>query len=130
MQEIQSTTLKKTDKYAEFYTVNGGTKPTRNLEAGDYYIAVVATNAKKGELVYYNVSLNDAGCSNLPNQPEPQPNVFSAQDASALDMPTASSVDAASEIAGFSGIGDALADFSATVVDMQETKSAWQTMLA
>ena len=130
MKVIQSSTLKKADKYAEFYTVAGGTKPTKNLEAGDYYIAVIATDAKKGELAYYNVSLNDVGCSNLPNQPVQQPNVFSAQDASALDMPAASSVDAVSEIAGFSGIGDALADISAAITDVQESKSAWHAMLA
>lgn len=35
------------------------------LDAGDYYISVKSTKADKGGYAYYNVSLNQAGCSGL-----------------------------------------------------------------
>jgi len=148
MKEIQSTTLKKADKYAEFFTVTGGTKPTKALEAGDYYIAVIATNAKKGELAYYNVSLNDVGCSNLPDQPPQQPveeenftpapeesepgtlenNVFT-NDSSELTTGPDSTED---NLEVFQTASAASPDLSvASIVDVQDSsKSALQAMLA
>ncbi len=145
MKVIQSTALKKADKYAAFYTVANGTKTTKDLAAGDYYIAVVSTNAKKGELVYYNVSLNDAGCSGLPDKPVEPENFPPAPDE------TESGTDPQTEIIS-TGDPDELTGFdapentlnihqpaanapsydlsAAAVADIQESKSAWQAMLA
>ena len=55
---LQTTTLKK-DKQNQLYTVN--TKALK-LSAGEYYISVQSTNAKKGGNAYYSVNLNEAYC--------------------------------------------------------------------
>ena len=143
MQQIQSTTLKKADKYAEFYTVAGGTKTTKDLAAGDYYIAVVSTNAKKGDLVYYNVSLNDAGCSGLPDKPVEPENFPPApvEPDSGNETQTVISANDSDGLTGFDSTENTLnihqpaaaspCDLSAAAVaDIQESKSAWQAMLA
>ena len=56
-----------------------------SLQADVYYIAVQSTNASKGGCAYYNVELNTADCSGLPDAPIKE--IADASDALALDMP-------------------------------------------
>ncbi len=78
---LQTTKLKK-PKDAEGYAA---TTKALSLQAGVYYIAVQSTNAAKGGCAYYNVELNTANCSGLPDVP--LKGIADASDALALDMP-------------------------------------------
>ena len=50
------------------YTYYGANTKGIMLDAGEYYICMQATNAKKGGSTYYNVSLNKDGCIDLPDE--------------------------------------------------------------
>ena len=61
----------KTDEYDEVvkkakHVTYVATTKSIQLGAGDYYICMQSTNAKKGGGAYYNVYLNEAGCGELP----------------------------------------------------------------
>lgn len=62
VKSLQATTLK-AEKDSLLYSA---TTKSLSLAAGEYYISFESTNASKGGIAYYNVSLNAAGCSGLP----------------------------------------------------------------
>ncbi len=62
VKSLQATSLK-SEKDSIVYSAK--TK-SLSLAAGEYYISFESTNASKGGIAYYNVSLNAAGCSGLP----------------------------------------------------------------
>lgn len=103
---LQTTELKKPNNSEEY------TAATRavSLQAGVYYISVQSTNASKGGSAYYNVELNTADCSGLPD------GIAGASDALALDMP------------GFSGTSEnmiASAAFELGQIVQDERNSGW-----
>ncbi len=78
---LQTTELKKPKNSTEY----AATTKALSLQADVYYIAVQSTNASKGGCAYYNVELNTADCSGLPDAPIKE--IADASDALALDMP-------------------------------------------
>ena len=78
---LQTTELKKPKTASEY----AATTKALSLQAGVYYIAVQSTNASKGGCAYYNVELNTADCSGLPDAP--LKGITDASDALALDLP-------------------------------------------
>lgn len=78
---LQTTELKKQKTASEY----AASTKALSLQAGEYYIAVQSTNAAKGGSAYYNVELNTADCSGLPDAPIEE--IADASDAFALDMP-------------------------------------------
>ncbi len=62
VKSLQATTLK-AEKNSYLYSA---TTKSLSLAKGQYYISFESTNASKGGMAYYNVSLNPAGCSGLP----------------------------------------------------------------
>lgn len=78
---LQTTELKKA-KTSTGYTA---TTKALSLQAGEYYVVVQSTNAAKGGCAYYNVELNMADCSGLPDAPAEE--IADASDSLALDMP-------------------------------------------
>ncbi len=62
VKSLQATMLK-AEKDSLLYSA---TTKSLSLAAGEYYISFESTNASKGGIAYYNVSLNAAGCSGLP----------------------------------------------------------------
>jgi len=78
---LQTTELKKPKSASEY---SASTKAL-SLQAGVYYIAVQSANAAKGGCAYYNVELNTAVCTGLPDAPIEE--IADASDALALDMP-------------------------------------------
>ena len=75
VKELQKTTLKRAKGETEFTAVT----KALSLDAGNYYLCMQSTNAKKGSETFYNVWLNTADCSGLEN--------LGSGDSSALDMP-------------------------------------------
>ena len=108
---LQTTELKKPKDASEY----SATTKSISLQAGVYCIAMQSSNAAKGGCAYYNVELNTAACSGLPDAPIEE--IADASDALALDMP------------GFSAgtpetiVASAALDFGQIVPD--ERNSGW-----
>ena len=114
LKALQTTKLKKPAKNATEYTAE--TK-VLSLEAGDYFISMESTNAKKGGSAYYNVTLNSDACV-WPAEENPESclaGVLNAQDELSF---------------GRNGLEEALAGASASALAELDDKSAWQNMLA
>lgn len=65
---LQTTKLSNPKGAAEY----AATTKALSLAAGDYYISMQSTNAKKGGCAYYNISLNQDACAGLPDEFEIQ----------------------------------------------------------
>ena len=123
LKAVQTTTLKKAKGDVEY----SATTKALSLAAGEYYISMQSTNAKKGGAAYYNVSLNADACSDLPTA------VSAAQDANALSMPETSGPDVLADTVlnltdslSFSRLDtDVLTDASASALSELEGKSGW-----
>lgn len=114
MKALQTTKLKKATKDAEEYTAE--TK-TLSLEAGDYFISMESTNAKKGGSAYYNVTLNTDAC------------VWPAGDN--LESCITDGLNAQDELSfGQNGLEEAIAGASGSDPVELNDKSVWQNMLA
>ena len=62
LKALQTTVVKVSKGMSKGVNVTKGLQ----LDAGDYYISMQATNASKGGTAYYNVTLNKNACSGLP----------------------------------------------------------------
>ena len=114
MKALQTTKLKKATKDAVEYTAE--TKAL-SLEAGDYFISMESTNAKKGGSAYYNVTLNAGAC------------VWPAQEN--VEACLAGGPAVQDELSfGRNGLEEALAGASGSGLTELDEKTAWQNMLA
>ena len=114
MKALQTTKLKKATKTATEYTAE--TKAL-SLEAGDYFISMESTNAKKGGEAYYNVTLNSDAC------------VWTAKEN--VESSLAGAQDIQDELSfGRNALEEALAGASGSGLAGLDDKSAWQNMLA
>ena len=114
MKALQTTKLKKAAKDATEYTAE--TKAL-SLEAGEYFISMESTNAKKGGAAYYNVTLNADAC------------VWPAQEN--VEACLAGGPTAQDELSfGQNALEEALAGASGSGLAELDGKSAWQNMLA
>ena len=114
MKALQTTKLKKATKDAAEYTAE--TKAL-SLEAGDYFISMESTNAKKGGEAYYNVTLNSDAC------------VWPAGES--LESCITDCLNAQDELSfGRNGLEKALAGAGGSCLAEQDDKSACQNMLA
>ena len=114
MKALQTTKLKKAAKDATEYTAE--TKPL-SLEAGDYFISMESTNAKKGGEAYYNVTLNSDAC------------VWPAGET--LESCITDCLTAQDELSfRRNGLEEALAGASGGALAEQDDKSVWPNMLA
>jgi len=114
MKALQTTKLKKPAKDAAEYTAE--TKAL-SLEAGDYFISMESTNAKKGGSAYYNVRLNSDAC------------IWPVEEN--LESSIADSLNTQDELGfGQNGLEEALAGASGLNLAELDGRSAWQNMLA
>ena len=114
MKALQTTKLKKATKDATEYTAE--TKAL-SLEAGDYFVSMESTNAKKGGSAYYNVTLNTDAC------------VWPAGDK--LESCITDCLNVRDELSfGQDGLEEALIGASGSGLAEQDDKSVWQNMLA
>ena len=116
MTALQTTKLKKASKNATEYTA---TTKALSLEAGEYFISMEATNAKKGASTYYNVVLNADDC------------VWTAKEN--VEASLSGGLNVQDELSfGQNGLEEALAGASGSGLSELEldSKPAWQNMLA
>ena len=130
---LQTTKLSRPKGATEY----AATTKVLSLAAGDYYISMQSTNAKKGGAAYYHVSLNKAECSGLPDGGIAQAAISDAQDACALDMPETASVSSSLAVPETDTLGisnalsfgsydtDALADAEASAFADLDDKTGW-----
>jgi len=122
LKALQTTTLKKAKGATEYKA----TTKALSLASGEYYISMKSTNAKKGGAAYYNVSLNTADCSGLPDGGIVQETIMDAQVASSLAMSETDSL-ASTDALSFGGYdADLLA--SASALTNLDDKSAWRNI--
>ena len=117
---IQTVTLK-LNKTTGQYEMPVNTKACEFKEAGDYYLSVQSTNAKKGGNAYYNVTLIDTSIT------PPTPVAVDS-----LDMDSFSAADTGLNTQDTLSFGqydaDVLADASASALADLDGKSAWQNL--
>ena len=113
LKALQTTKLSKS-KGATEYTAN--TKAL-SLAAGEYYISMESTNAKKGGSAYYNVTLNADAC------------FWPAEEN--LESCISGAPDTQDELSfGMNGLEEALAATSGSGLAELDAKSTWQNLLA